>query len=62
MGKTDPRQIQAMREYLDQRFSIKTDKQLFDRIRETPKIDLSIFRKFGPVDNYGGQKEGTRDV
>lgn len=62
MGKTDPRQIQAMREYLDQRFGIKTDKQLFDRIRETPRIDLSIFKRYGPVDNYGGQKEGSPNV
>lgn len=62
MKKTDPRQVQAMREYLDQRFGIKTDQQLFDRIRETPRIDLSIFTKYGPVDNYGGQKEGNPDV
>ena len=61
MGKTDPRQIQAMREYLRERFGITTNQELAQRVREAPRIDLSIFTRYGPADNWG-QKEGQQNV
>ena len=61
MGKTDQRQIQAMREYLRERFGITTSQELAQRVREAPRIDLSIFTRYGPADNWG-QKEGQQNV
>lgn len=47
-------QVEEMRSFLAERYGITTNKQLRDRIKEMPKINLAIFREVNTGDNRRG--------